>query len=143
MVAVRFLHLLGAALWLGGLATLLLAVLAGIRSLDRESFRLFIRTAGRAFAAVSAVAWLDLAVTGALLGRSHLHSSDALTGTLFGRTLTAKICLAAVALVAAALHTWTGRMAGRRPVAVSRALAGISFAATLGVFWLSATLAEM
>ena len=59
-----WLHVVGAALWLGGLVTLAVAVLVAFRSLPREQARLFVRNAGRAFAIVSVVAWILLAVSG-------------------------------------------------------------------------------
>lgn len=122
-----WLHLLGAALWLGGLVTLAVAVLVALRSLPREAFRPYVRRVGWAFAALSAVAWLLIAVPGLLLAASLAWPEPVRT----------KAALGGAILVATALHVVTGRFTtSRAAVLTSRTLALLIFAGTLLVFWL-------
>ena len=67
MAVLLWLHLVGAALWLGGLVALAMAVLVALRTLPSEMFRVFVRHAGWAFAGLSALAWLLIAVSGILM----------------------------------------------------------------------------
>jgi len=127
MTVLVLLHLAGASLWLGGLVTLALAVVVALRALPRESFRPFVRQAGWAFAGLSAVSWLLIGVSGALMGDRLGWPAPVQT----------KAALGAAVLVAAALHVVTGRLtASRAAVLTSRALAALVFAGTLVVFWL-------
>ena len=127
MTFLLWLHLVGAALWLGGLATLALAVVIALRTVPRPAARSFIRTAGWAFAGLSALAWLVIAVSGLLLA----------AGLGWPELIRIKTGIAAAVVVAAVLHVLTGRQTSSRPaVLASRALALLVFAGTLVVFWL-------
>lgn len=127
-----WLHVVGAALWLGGLVTLAVAVLVAFRSLPREQARLFVRNAGRAFAIVSVVAWILLAVSG-LTFASQRH---------WPQLVVEKIGLAAAVVVATVAHTLLGRQAASRAaVMVSRALSVLILAGTLYLFWMGVRLA--
>jgi putative copper export protein len=53
MTVLVWLHVVGAAIWLGGLVTLATTVVVALRTLPRELFRAFVRRAGWAFAALS------------------------------------------------------------------------------------------
>jgi uncharacterized membrane protein len=132
MAVLLWLHLVGASLWLGGLATLAVAVLVALRTLPRELFRSFVRRAGWAFAGVSAAAWLLIGVSGLLMaGRSGWPD-----------LLRTKTVLAGAVLAAAVLHVVTGRLtASRLAVVTSRTLALLVFAGTLAIFWLGVQLA--
>jgi putative copper export protein len=125
-------HLLGAALWLGGLVTLALAVVLAFRTLPREHARAYVRSAGRAFAALSAVAWLLLAVSG-LPFAAQRH---------WPQLVLEKVGLAVVVLLATVVHTLLGmRTASRPAVLASRALSVLIFAGTLYLFWMGVELA--
>jgi hypothetical protein len=127
-----WLHLVGAALWLGGLATLAATVLAAYRVLARESFRLLVRRVGWTFAGLSAVAWL-------LIGGSGIALAF---GVGWPRLVVVKTGLAAAVLAATALHVATARLTeSRLAVTVSRALAVLVFAGTLVAFWLGVQVA--
>lgn len=127
MTFLLWLHLVGAALWLGGLVTLALAVLVALRTVPRPDARSFIRLAGWAFAGLSALAWLLIAVSGLLLA----------TGLGWPEVVRIKTGVTAAVLLAAALHVLTGRRTSWRPALLaSRALALLVFAGTLVVFWL-------
>lgn len=127
MAILLWLHLVGAALWLGGLAALALAVLAALRALPRDLFRGFVRQAGWAFAGLSALAWLLIGVSGVLMA-----------GPLgWPPLIRIKTVLAAALLAATALHVVTGRRtASRLSVMTSRTLALLVFVGTLTIFWL-------
>ncbi|MDQ6901094.1 MAG: hypothetical protein M3072_16630 [Candidatus Dormibacteraeota bacterium] len=128
-----WLHLIGAALWLGGLVTLATAVLVGVQTLPRELFRHFVRQVGWAFAGLSALAWL-------LIGTSGLAMA---AGLQWPELAVAKTELGGAILVASALHVVTGRLThSRTALMTSRALAMLVFAATLAVFWLGVQLAS-
>lgn len=127
MAVLTWLHLLGAALWLGGLVTLAVVVLVALRTLPRDQFRALIRRAGWAFAILSAVAWVLIGASGLALA-FQLGWPD---------VVRAKTVLAAAVLVATALHVALGRMtASRAAVSTSRALALLVFVGTLAIFWL-------
>jgi hypothetical protein len=127
MAVLVWLHLLGAALWLGGLVTLAVAVLVALRALPREVFRPFVRRVGWAFAGLSALAWLLIAVPGVLLASRLGWPGPVRTKTV----------LAVAILLATALHVVTGRLTtSRAAVVTSRTLALLVFAGTLLVFWL-------
>jgi hypothetical protein len=132
MAALVWLHLVGAALWLGGLVTLAMAVLVGVRTLPREAFRRFVRQAGWGFAGLSALAWLLIGSSGLLLA-----------GQMgWPRLVVVKTALAGGLLAATALHVLTGRLTGSRSaVLTSRVLALLVFAGTLAVFWMGVEVA--
>ena len=122
-----WLHLVGAALWLGGLVTLAVTVVVALRTLPRELFRAFVRRAGWAFAALSAVAWLMIGVSGIVLaGQANWPA-----------LVRDKAVLGAAVLAAAAVHVVTGRLtASRVAIVTSRTLALLVFLGTLAIFWL-------
>ena len=139
----RWLHLLAAGVWLGGLVMLALTVMIGLRTLAREDSRRLVRSLGRAFLGISLVAWPVLGVTGWILARDHLSGWDQLRTTAFGQALGVKIVLSAVVVLTAGLHTLAGRSSRRPLIALSRVLAVMVFLETLAVFWLAARLGEL
>ncbi|MFC9430063.1 copper resistance CopC/CopD family protein [Streptomyces sp. NPDC056987] len=102
---VDVLHLLAAAVWLGGLTALLIA-LHKAPFMERAAIQRFSRTA---FVCV-----VVLAVTGIYQSWRQVGSWSALGGTSYGRLLLMKVGLVAV-LVSAAWFSrrWTGRLAER------------------------------
>ncbi len=97
------LHLMAVATWLGGLATLLVALhkVPGIE-----------RAAVRRFSTVAFVSVLVLAVTGIYQSWRQLGSWSALTGTDYGQLLLLKVALVAVLLgIAFVSRKWTARLA--------------------------------
>nr|WP_151773802.1 copper resistance protein CopC [Streptomyces abyssomicinicus] len=98
-------HLLAVALWLGGLAALLVSLYrgSGQDAVDRRAVTRFSRVA---FASVAA-----LAVTGLYQSWRQVGSWDALTGTSYGRLLIVKGGLIAVLVgVAWISRRWTQRL---------------------------------
>lgn len=133
MTVLIWLHLLGAALWLGGLVTLAIAVLVALRTLPSELFRTFVRRAGWAFAGLSALAWLLIGVSGVLIAGRLGWSAP----------VRVKTAVAAAMLAAAVLHVLTGRvMTSRLAMVTSRAFALAVLAGTLAIFWLGVQAAQ-
>lgn len=127
MAVLIWLHLVGAAIWLGGLVTLALAAVVALRTMPAETFRPFVRQAGWAFAGLSGLTWLLIAVSGILLA-----------GQLgWPELVRVKTAVAGGVLAAAVLHVLTGRLTGSRvAVVTSRSLALLVLGGTLAVFWL-------
>jgi putative copper export protein len=134
----RFLHLLAAAYWLGGLITLAVVAVVALRSLERPAFRLLFRRLGRAFLLGSVPAWLLLAVTGIVLAGPRLTS---LSSSSWGQTLEAKIVVSVLVVIGGIAHAITGARTSS-PIATraSRILAIVVFLLTLGIFYLAAQL---
>ncbi|MDI9884866.1 copper resistance protein CopC [Streptomyces sp. HNM0645] len=104
---VDVLHLLAVAAWLGGLATLLVA-LHRTPSIERPAVLRFSRVA---FWSV-----LVLAATGLYQSWRQVGSWSALTGTSYGRLLLVKIGLVAVLVgIAWISRRWTARLSDRTP----------------------------
>ncbi|WP_175411284.1 copper resistance CopC/CopD family protein [Streptomyces sp. TRM64462] len=100
---VDILHLLAVAVWLGGLAALLVA-LHRVPSIEREAVRRYSRLA---FGAV-----VVLAATGLYQSWRQAGTWTALTGTAYGRLLLVKVALVAVMVgVAWVSRRWTGQLA--------------------------------
>jgi hypothetical protein len=132
MRVLLWLHLIGASLWLGGLATLAIAVVVGSRTLARNLFQQFVRKVGWTFAGLSALAWLLIGVPGVAMAVT-LH---------WPQLAVAKSELGVGIVLLSAAHVATARLTSS-PLAriASRALALVIFAATLSVFWLGVQLA--
>ncbi|TLQ44922.1 copper resistance CopC/CopD family protein [Streptomyces marianii] len=104
---VDVLHLLAVAVWLGGLATLLVA-LHRAPSIERPAVLRFSRVA---FWSV-----LVLAATGLYQSWRQVGSWSALTGTSYGRLLLVKVGLVAVLVgIAWISRRWTARLSERTP----------------------------
>ena len=126
-----WLHLVAAATWLGGLVVLAVAVVAALRTLERDQFRAFVRVAARIFAVVAAAAWVVLGITGLAMAQQRGWS----------RLLVDKTVLAAAIVVLTVLHTVLGTRTGSRAAVVtSRTLAVVIFLATLAVYWMAVNL---
>lgn len=98
------LHLLAMAVWLGGLAALLTMLYRAPEELPAHAVARFSRLA---FAAVAV-----LVATGVYQSWRGLGSLDALTSTVYGRLLTAKLVAVVLLLTAAAYsRRWTARLA--------------------------------
>jgi putative copper export protein len=140
----RLVHLVAAGVWLGGMTMLAVVAVVAARTLDREAFRLLMGRAGRAFAALSVVAWLALAVSGAAMAWPRLHHSLAeLTSTAFGTTLALKTGLAVGVVLLTVAHSLAGRRPGSRAsIVASRALSPLILLGTVAIFWLAVRLTE-
>jgi copper transport protein len=136
----RWVHLIAAGFWLGGLIMLAIVSLSALRSVDRQTFRLLIRRIGRAFLLGSVIAWALLAVSGLAMADARLSSIGALAATAYGRTLTAKSVLFVLAIVATVAHTVAGGRSSAMAVRLSRVLSPVILVLTLAIFYLAVRL---
>jgi putative copper export protein len=150
---VRFGHVLGVSVWLGGMIFLGAVAIPVVRAGgDRAASRRLVTSVARRFAAVGGAAWLLILGTGfALLHHRHLTLSD-LPHSDYGRRVLAKICLLAAIGVAALLHgLWQGPRVRRaeaegregerrRWALVGGLLDGFMLLATLAALWLATSL---
>ncbi|AVH61313.1 hypothetical protein C4B68_20405 [Streptomyces dengpaensis] len=115
---VDVLHLLAVAAWLGGLATLLVALFRAPADAQIEV------AAVRRFSRVAFGSVLTLVATGIYQSWRQLGSWTALTDTTYGQLLLVKIGLVAVLVgIAWISRRWTGRLAeGAAPEAVAAAV---------------------
>lgn len=104
-LAIRSLHLIGAAVWAGGLVFLGVAAVVARRTIPPAERIAFFRMLGRRFALVAAVAAAAIAATGIEMATERLPSWSALFDLDYGRILFAKIVLFALAVVEAAVHS--------------------------------------
>jgi putative copper export protein len=138
----RFLHLVAAGFWLGGLIMLAIVTLSAMRVMDQLAFRQLIRRVGRVFLVGSVTAWLVLAISGIGMTVSRLHSVSELSSTSFGRTLSLKTGLFLLAIILTIVHTLAGRRSSRLAIRLSRTLSPVIFSITLAIFYLAVRLAE-
>jgi putative copper export protein len=150
---VRFLHVLGAACWVGGMIVLgAVAVPAARRAGDRDAGRRVITAAARRFGVIGALAFAALIATGFGLIHHRGVAVDELGQSGYGRRILAKIGLLAAMGVVTLLHAlWQGPRARRAeeagdPVAARRwrllgaAFDGFLLVAALAALWLAVSL---
>lgn len=150
---VRFLHVLGAACWVGGMITLgVVAVPAARLAGDRSAGRRVITSAARRFGAVGALAFAVLIATGFGL----IHQRGIAVGDLgesdYGRRILAKMGLLVAMGVVTLVHAlWQGPRVRRAEEADDLATArrwrllgaafdGFLLLAALAALWLAVSL---
>jgi putative copper export protein len=102
---VRSLHLIGAAVWAGGMVMLALAVGAARRTVaETERVALF-RALGRRFAIAGGIAMVVLIATGTDMAADRLGSWSDLTDTAYGERLADKLALVAVVIALTLFHS--------------------------------------
>lgn len=136
----RWLHLVAAAFWLGGLVMLAIVTMSAVRSMDRPTFRALLRRVGRAFFAGSVIAWAVLTLSGVAMASSHLRSLGDLAATGYGRTLALKSFLFALVIIGTIAHTIAGASTSPRAVRLSRVLSPLILLLTLAIFFLAVRL---
>ncbi|GGZ05480.1 hypothetical protein [Streptomyces poonensis] len=136
---VRFAHVAGAALWVGGQLALSLVILPlARRLLPPEAKDTFTARAGRRFGLLTGAVFLPVQLaTGWAMAWHKGVTWAALADPGYGRTLTAKLGLFALVMLAAAGHG-IAHAKGRPELA--RALAVVSLAGSLGVVLLATAL---
>lgn len=136
---VRFVHVAGAALWVGGQLALTLVVLPlARRLLAPEAKDRFTAQAGRRFGLLTAAVFLPAQLgTGWAIAWHKGVTWASLADPGYGRTLAAKLGLFALVMLAAAGH---GIAHARGRPALARALAVLSLVASLGVLLLATAL---
>ena len=138
----RFLHLVAAAYWLGGLIVLAIVAVLAARSLERPAFRGLMSQVGRVYLVGSLVAWVLLAVTGVAMARERIPTLAAVGSTPWGRTLALKTGLAVAAVILTMVHSWAGSRTAVRAILASRVLSPIILILTLAIFYLASRLAS-
>lgn len=150
---VRFVHVLGAACWVGGMIVLgAVAVPAARRAGDRAAARRVVTSAARRFGVVGALAFAALIATGlALVNHRGIALGD-LPDSAYGRRIVAKIgLLAAMGVVTVAHAFWQGPRVRRAEEAGDPATArrwrligavadGFLLIAALTTLWLAVSL---
>ncbi|WP_049562060.1 hypothetical protein [Nonomuraea sp. SBT364] len=136
---VRFLHVLAAALWVGGQLTVSLVVLPSARRLLDDQRRAQLLTAvGRRFGLITVAVFLPVQLaTGVAIARHKGVTWASLAEPGYGRILAAKLVLFCAVMVAAALHGWASGSGRRGP---ARALAVSSLIGSMGVVLLATAL---
>ncbi|MCF3132339.1 hypothetical protein [Streptomyces olivochromogenes] len=136
---VRFIHVIGAVVWVGGQLALSLVVLPlGRRLLDTEAFAGFAAAAGRRFGILTGAVFLPLQLgTGWALAWHKGVTWASLAEPGYGRVLAAKLALFVAVMLAAAAHGWA-HAKGRAELA--RALAVVSLVGSIGVVLLATAL---
>jgi putative copper export protein len=140
----RFLHLLAAAVWIGGQATLLVAAPV-VRAQVAEPGRL-LGTIGRRFGLLAGPALLVLLVTG-LLQADHygVRAAHPFTGE-FSRIVTEKLILLVLIVILTGVHGVLGArvargVASERLRRAGRRLSAANLALGVVALWLAADLA--
>jgi len=138
---VRFLHVLGAIIWVGGQLTITAVVLPPARRLLTTTDRTdVLRTVGKRFALVTALFFLPNQITtGILLAWRHDVTWAALLQPGYGRVLAAKLLLFTVVMAAATVH---GIAQARHRPGLARAASVTALVGSLGVVLLATGLVE-
>lgn len=102
---IRSLHLIGAAVWVGGMVMLALAVGAARRTVDESERVALFRALGRRFAIVGGVAMAILIATGTDMAADRLAAWSDLTDTAYGERLLVKLGVVALVIGLTLFHT--------------------------------------
>ncbi|ELY53495.1 copper resistance protein CopC [Natronococcus amylolyticus DSM 10524] len=95
---VDFVHIVGAGLWIGGLAVLALAVVPAARTGAPADRTALVTGAIRRFSVLALGGVTLVVATGFVLASWHVPEADGLVDTVYGLTLVAKLALIAIAL---------------------------------------------
>lgn len=138
---VRFVHVLGAIVWVGGQLTITLVVLPLVRDRLAVAERADVmRAVGRRFALITMAVFLPVQVaTGVALAWHYGVTWASLAQPGYGRVLVLKLVLFTAVMVAATLH---GFAQARGHTARARAASLASLVGSLGVVLLATWLAE-
>jgi uncharacterized membrane protein len=127
---VRFVHVLGAMLWVGGQLTISAVLLPVVRAQLQPALRGWVLSGvGRRFGVLTIAVFLPLQVTsGVLLAWHKGVTVSSLADPGYGRTLGAKLVAFALVMVAAGGHGWAmgaGRTVLARSLAISSLLGSL------------------
>ncbi len=150
---VRFGHVLGVTLWVGGIILMGAVMVPAARALnDRDTARSVIRNTARRFGMVGGIAWVLILVTGmGLLSHRNIEMSE-LTESEYGQRVLAKLILLLAMGVIAGLHAlWQGpsvqraenegdAAAARRWRIVGGVFDGLLLLGSLAALWLAVSL---
>ena len=102
---VRSLHLIGAAVWAGGMVMLALAVGAARRTVPEPQRIELFRALGRRFLVAGGIAMVVLIATGTDLAADRLGAWSDLTDTDYGERLLAKLAVVAGVIALTLFHS--------------------------------------
>jgi putative copper export protein len=102
---VRSLHLIGAAVWVGGMVMLGLAVGAARRTVAESERVALFRSLGRRFLVAGGIAMVVLIATGSDMAADRLGAWSDLTDTDYGERLLAKLIVVAAVIVLTLFHS--------------------------------------
>ena len=136
---VRFAHVTGAALWVGGQLVLSLVILPlARRRMEPRAWRELTAAAGRRFGRLTAAVFLPVQLgTGVAIAWHRGVTWASLAEPGYGRVLAAKLGLFTLVMLAAALH---GMAHARGRAGLARGLAVTSLVGSLGVVLLATAL---
>ncbi|WP_264022676.1 hypothetical protein [Mycolicibacterium pyrenivorans] len=137
--AVRFLHVLGAIIWVGGQLTVTVVVLPmAQRQLVASDRANVMRAVGKRFALITAAVFLPVQIaTGVLLAVHRDVTWAMLLEPGYGRVLMAKVLLFAAVMAASVVH---GMAQARRRPRAARAASIASLVGSLGIVLLATAL---
>jgi uncharacterized membrane protein len=136
---IRFLHVMGAMVWVGGQLTITAMLLPVVRRNLEAADRTAILTAvGKRFGMFTILAFLPLQiVTGSLLAWNKGVTIPSLGEPGYGRTLAAKLVAFVLVMIAAGAHSWA---MGTKRALLARALAIGSLIGSLVIVLLATAL---
>ena len=139
-VLVRFIHILGATLWVGGQLTLSFVVLPiARRRLAPATQADVVAPIGRRFALATMTVMLPLQIaTGIALAAHHGLTWTGLAEPGYGRTLSAKLGLVVIAMAASGVH---GVLSAKGRRTAARAAVATGLVCSTGIVLLAAALA--
>ncbi|MFG1852095.1 hypothetical protein ACGFJT_09655 [Actinomadura geliboluensis] len=135
---IRFLHVSGAALWVGGQLTISLVLLPlARRKLAAEQYTGMAREVGRRFGIFTGAIFLPVQVTTGVAMAWHKGVTWAsLAEPGYGRILAAKLLLFAAVVAVAGVHGW----ASSRHPSFARAMAIASLVGSVGIVLIATAL---
>lgn len=135
---IRFLHVSGAALWVGGQLTISLVLLPlARRKLAAEQYTGIAREVGRRFGIFTGAIFLPVQVTTGVAMAWHKGVTWAsLAEPGYGRILAAKLLLFAAVVAVAGVHGW----ASSRHPSFARAMAIASLVGSVGIVLIATAL---
>nr|WP_235920727.1 copper resistance protein CopC [Natronorubrum halalkaliphilum] len=95
---VDFVHIIGAGLWVGGLAVLAFVVVPTVRNAHPDDRPVLLANVIRRFSILALVGVTFVVATGFVLASWHVPTASGLTDTFYGLVLAAKLLLVAAAL---------------------------------------------
>ncbi|GAA1828625.1 hypothetical protein [Actinomadura chokoriensis] len=128
---IRFLHVSGAALWVGGQLTISLVLLPLARQkLAADQYTGMAREVGRRFGIFTGAVFLPVQITtGVAMARHKGVTWASLAEPGYGRILAAKLLLFGVVVAVAGVHGW----ASSRHPSFARAMAITSLVGSVGI----------
>jgi|GEM_PF-5870715 putative copper resistance protein D len=143
-----FFHILGAAVWVGGVVFLGAVLIPSLRGLDSDVRRRIISRAGRTFGIIAVIAFVDLVVTGILIYFGKGLTIGDLLSMFAGRIVLIKVVLSIVLVALTVGHVFyigpkisSATNAPRGLRHASDAVSGLILVVSLALVWFGVVLA--